>query len=220
LTRAQDGIAHWPEAWSRDGRTLIYKVEHSAAGNWNRALNEMDLWMLSLDEVENPQPIADAPYPVLEAGGAFSPDGEWFAYTIGDGPAVEYSVWARPFPFTEERRRVSQEFGVMPLWSGDGQQLFYRPITLIATGGFSQTLRRVRVSRTPSIGFGVEEPVSIGDFLSFAFHRSFDVMPDGETFLVVLPANEPAGDEEGAQEPQVRAVLNWARELVERVSVP
>jgi serine/threonine-protein kinase len=216
LTTATEGAAHWPEAWSPDGRTLVYKEEQNPASGWHATSNEMDLWTVSLDTPGEPQAFAADPYPVQEAGASFSPDGQWLAYTVGDGPAIEYEIWAQPFPPTGERRRISQEFGVMPLWTQDGEELFYRPMTLAE--GSRQTLRSISVSTTPSFTFSTEQPVPIGDFISFAFYRSFDIMPNGEQFLVVLP-----GEQTGSREvprPRLHVVLNWFDELQTRVPVP
>ena len=218
LTTAEEGIAHWPEAWSPDGQTLVYKVERAPAGGWNAISNDMDLWTLSLGNPGEPQVFAAEPYPVLELGATFSPDGKWLAYTVGDGVAVEYEIWAQPFPPTGERRRISQEIGVMPLWTQDGAELFYRPVTFLVGPGTRQTLRTIRVSTTPSFTFTAEQSVSIGNFLSFAFCRSFDIMSDGERFLVVLPAEETGTGQ--APRPQLHVVLNRFEELKERVPVP
>ncbi len=103
----------------------------------------------------------------------------------------------------------------MPLWAQDGQELFYRPITL--TASTRQTLRSIRVSTTPSFAFSAEQPVPIGDFLSFSYYRSFDIMPDGERFLVVLPAEQTGTGQ--APRPQLHVVLNWFEELKGRVPV-
>ena len=216
LTAADEGTAHWPEAWSPDGQTLVYKVEQTSAGGWNIQTNEMDLWTLSLENPDERQAFAADPYPVLEVGATFSPDGRWLAYTVGDGPAIEYEIWAQPFPPTGERRRISQEYGVMPTWSQDGEELFYRPIS--QTPGMQQTLRSISVSTTPSFTFSTEQPVSIGDFLSFSFYRSFDITADRQSVLVVLSAEQTGGDE--APQPQLHVVLNWFEELKERVPVP
>ena len=216
MTTAEEGTAHWPEAWSPDGRTLVYKVERTAAGGWSLNSNEMDLWTLSLENRDERQVFAADPYPVLEVGATFSPDGKWLAYTVGDGAAREYEIWAQPFPPTGERRRISQEFGVMPLWAQDGEELFYRPISLAT--GMRQTLRSIRVSTTPSLTFSEEQSVSIGDFLSFSYYRSFDITPDGERFLVVLPAEQTGTGQ--APGPQLHVVLNWFEELQDRVPVP
>ena len=216
LTTAEEGTAHWPEAWSPDGRTLVYKVERTAAGGWSLNSNEMDLWTLSLENRDERQVFAADPYPVLEVGATFSPDGKWLAYTVGDGAAREYEIWAQPFPPTGERRRISQVLGVMPLWTQDGQELFYRPVT--RAEGIRQTLRGISVSTTPSLTFSEEQSVSIGDFLSFSYYRSFDITPDGERFLVVLPAEQTGTGQ--APGPQLHVVLYWFEELQDRVPVP
>ena len=216
LTTAEEGTAHWPEAWSPNGQTLVYTVERAPAGGWNALSNEMDLWILSLENPGEPQVFAADPYPVQETGGTFSPDGKWLAYTVADGAARDAEIWAQPFPPTGERRRISQELGVMPVWAQDGEELFYRPVT--GAEGIRQTLRGISVSTTPSLTFTTEQPVSIGDFLSFAFYRSFDIMPDGERFLVVLSADQASADE--APRSQLHVVLNWFEELKERVPVP
>ena len=53
----------------------------------------------------------------------------------------------------------------------------------------------------------------IGTFHSVQFYRSFDVTPDGQRFLVVLP------EADVGQEFQIQVVQNWHQELLERVPV-
>ena len=103
----------------------------------------------------------------------------------------------------------------MPTWAQDGEELFYRPIS--QTPGMRQTLRSISVSTTPSFTFSTEQPVSIGDFLSFSFYRSFDITADRQSVLVVLPAEQTGGDE--VPQPQLHVVLNWFEELKERIPV-
>jgi serine/threonine-protein kinase len=214
LTVAEEGTAHWPEAFSPDGGTLLYRVERSASGNWDFQGNEMELWTVSLDDLDNPQVFAAEPLPVQTFGGVFSPDGRWVAYTKGDTPSLDLSVYAKPYPPTgEEERRVSQGLGVFPLWSHDGEELFYRPITLGV--GVVQTLRSISVSTSPAFTFSAERPVSIGEFLSVSYYRSFDITPDGDQFLVVLRA-EQTDDSDPARQ-RMHVVLNWFEELKQRV---
>ena len=104
----------------------------------------------------------------------------------------------------------------MPLWAQDGEELFYRPVT--GAEGIRQTLRGISVSTTPSLTFSEEQPVTIDDFLSFQYLRSFDITPDGERFLVVLPAEQTGTGQ--APGPQLHVVLNWFEELQDRVPVP
>jgi hypothetical protein len=46
--------------------------------------------------------------------------------------------------------------------------------------------------------------------MEFGYYRSFDVTPDGERFLVVLP---PEQSELAPVEPRVDIVVNWFEEL-------
>ena len=61
-----------------------------------------------------------------------------------------------------------------------------------------------------------EETVPIGRFMSFEYYRSFDVTPDGERFLVVLPPEQ--SDVEAPQD-RVNIVVNWTEELKRLVPV-
>ncbi len=96
----------------------------------------------------------------------------------------------------------------MPLWSRNGQELFYR--TVNQTGAAPQTLRKIDVTTDSSFAFTAEETVGIGTFMSVGYYRSFDVTPDGERFLVVLPAERTEVD---TPQPRFIIVQNWFEEL-------
>jgi len=104
----------------------------------------------------------------------------------------------------------------MPLWTQDGQELLYRPIS--GPGGVRLSLRSIGVSTSPSFTFSQEQSVPIGDFLSFPYYRSFDVTPDGERLLVVLSADQSGTGQDTRAE--IHVVQNWFEELKERVPVP
>ena len=55
---------------------------------------------------------------------AFSPDGRWLAY--GDAEAGSYEVYVRAFPDKGYRVQISNAGGLMPVWSRNGHELFYR----------------------------------------------------------------------------------------------
>jgi Tol biopolymer transport system component len=217
LTTAEEGTYHWPDSWSPDGKTLAFRMEYNSAGIQNSGLNEMDIWTVPLDGgvPGEPEVFSARTYPFNEAGPAFSPDGRWLAYAGGDALTLDFEIYVEPFPQTGERRLVSRARGMMPLWSRDGQELFYR--TVNQSGSDPQTLRKIQVSTTPAFTFTSEETVPIGEFMSFGYYRSFDVTPDGERFLVVLPPEQTNSD---ATQLQINIVQNWFEELKERVPVP
>jgi serine/threonine-protein kinase len=207
LTTAPEGTYHFPDAWS--GTTLIFRQESNDGGAPNNVANQMDIWMVSLDggTPGEPQVFRAAP-PTQFMGGAVSPDGRWMAYASGLSADLQYQIYVEPFPATGERRLVSRELGIMPLWSRNGRELFYR--TINQTGTAPQTLKKINVSTDPSFTFTSEEAVPIGRFMEFGYYRSFDVTPDGERFLVVLP---PEQSELAPVEPRVDIVVNWFEEL-------
>jgi serine/threonine-protein kinase len=217
LTTAEEGTYHWPDSWSPDGNTLVFRMESNAAGAPNNIANEMDIWTVPFDGgvPGEPEVFSARTFPFQESGAAFSPDGRWLAYAGGDATMLDFEIYVEPFPPTGERRLVSRAQGIMPLWSRDGQELFYR--TVNQTGDTPQTLRKINVSTKPAFTFTTEETVQIGEFMSFGYYRSFDVTPDGERFLVVLP---PQATDSDAPQPQINVVVNWFEELKERVPVP
>ena len=216
LTTAEAGTVHWPEAWSPDGSTLVFRVEEPTGGRINGVGDPRDLWTLTLGNAEQPRVLAAAPQPTGEMGASFSPDGQWVAYTSGTVSSFDFDVYVEPFPATGEKYRISQEQGVMPLWSRAGNELFYRPVAT-AGGDAQQTLKSVSVSTGPPFRWGSEQPVSIGSFISTQFYRSFDLTPDGQRFLVVLPEEEPDDAGRGFR---IEIVQDWVQELTERVPVP
>ena len=204
LTTADAGTSHWPGSWSPDGQTLLFNVERARATDW-------DIWTLSGSDRET-QSLYDTP-DTLYLGAELSPNGEWLAY--GAGPVVlAVDVYVEPFPPTGARHRISQNGGYWPLWSPDGDRLFYRPAA--TRGGI--TLRSVDVVTDPEFAFTNEQTLPIEGFTVVAYYRDYDLTPDGERFVMVFPADRTEGDE--SSRPQINVVLNWTKELLERVPVP
>ena len=215
LTTAEEGIAHWPHTWSPDGNTLAFAVEDSTGGSFNRPDNPRDLWTLSLESGES-QVLAGMPPPTVEMAASFAPNGQWIAYTSGRSSSAGYETFVEPFPPTGEKHQISQGGGTAPLWSPTGNEVFYRPITF-GIAAARQTLSSVAVSTDSPFRFTSPQPLSIGSFFSIQFHRNFDVTPDGQRFLVLLPTD---GATDADSDLQVQVVLNWHQELLERVPVP
>ncbi len=123
----------------------------------------------------------------------------------------------QPFPATGRRYAVTEgdslsaALSAGPLRSVDGTELFYE--TIIPN-------QIVAMDVTTVAGFinGTERPLPIERFFDAAPYRDYDMMPDGQRFLVAFPADQTATG--GPARLQINIVLNWFEELRERVPVP
>jgi len=193
---AESDAAQYASSWSPDG-VLAF-------------LQDGDIWTVSVDGGSDPEPFLETP--VIESYPAFSPDGRWLAYASDETGRRE--VYVRPFPGAEPVHRVSTSSGAAPLWSPDGQQLFFRSlgdwagdwaimvVDVTADATFTRSPARVLFD---SREFGASIPV-----------RSYDIAPDGERFVMYTSASQVE------QQPvtSIHVVLNWTQELLERVPAP
>jgi serine/threonine-protein kinase len=204
LTTAEEGTSHWMGSWSPDGELLVFNVIRQLQLDW-------DIWTLSVDGRET-QSLYDAPGTAY-VGAELSPNGEWLAF--GAGPVIPGSdIYVEPFPPTGSRRRISQNGGFWPLWSPEGSELLYRPIS--SSAGI--TLRSVDIVTRPAFAFSNEQTLPVEGFNVVANYRDYDISSDGKQLLMVFPVDWPDTGEPAR--PQINIVLNWFEELKERVPVP
>ena len=192
-----------PESWSPDGRTLSIRGGQSP---------DMSLWTWSLDGGTEPELFVDIPG-VNQSDSVFSPNGQWLGYASGG--QGESHIYVQPFPATGEVHQVTLQEGVAwPLWSADGRELFYGRVGL----GTPPSLVEVDVRTEGAFTFGTERTLPIGEGSTTFGARNFDITPDGERFLMVLPAGETDSGERAR--PHINIVQNWFEELKQRVPVP
>jgi hypothetical protein len=122
-----------------------------------------------------------------------SPDGRWLAFTSEENGRAE--VFLQPLGRVGQRRRITLEGGVSPLWAPDGRRLYWR------TGN---DIVSVDVDAT---GAAQGRPVirATGPFVANAPYTSYAVGPDGR---LLVGRNQP-------QHPvrTVDIVLNWDVEI-------
>jgi Tol biopolymer transport system component len=123
--------------------------------------------------------------PFTERNAAVSPDGHWLAYEAND--SGEFQIYVRPYPDVNSGHwQISTGGGTRPLWSHNGQELFYVSPT--------DAIMRVSVERgsswtatTPTIivkeGYVTAAAIVTG--------RNYDVSADGQRFLMLKPATDP-----------------------------
>ena len=211
LTTAEDGVQHWPDSWSHDGRTLAFtKVE---GASYNRlpgiltGVTSLTLWTVTFDDHGR----AGAPellVPDDATAAAFAPGGRWIAYRE-NAPLGLPGVYVQPFPPTGERYRVGGNAGSYPMWSRDDTELFYRVGTRE-----DPDLVRVHVKAGAAFEWGDEAILPIDGFAAFFAYRDYDILPDGR-FVTIIPAGEARSAE--PPDPRIHVVLNWLEELKQRV---
>jgi hypothetical protein len=175
---ARDGDL--PGSWSPDGPTLVF-LRSSPAG-------DSDLWTLTPGQ--DPAPFLSTRY--NENNGRYSPDGRLMAYASDE--TGRFEIYLRDIP-GDTRRQVSTTGAANAVWSRDGRRLYYRSPPFPAVQG---TLWAVDVDTRPALA--VSKPRQL--FPTAGFGQYFDIMPDGQRFVMVqLDATPPPK--------QLNLVLNW-----------
>ncbi len=179
---------------SRDGEWMLYAdtdVINTGA---------YDIKILSLTEPGDPRPVFERD--VQEVTASVSPNGKWIVYV--SGPQNEYQVFVQGFPNLGGITQVSEGFGSEPVWAPDSSRLFYRRDNDIMVVDV--------VSEQP---FDISAPaLFLADVSGDGQNAgSFDISHDGKRLLMVDWDDAGVGGEG-----KVHAVLNWFKELNERVT--
>ncbi|MES2604240.1 MAG: hypothetical protein V4603_04835, partial [Pseudomonadota bacterium] len=110
-----------PNDWSADGRFVLYHSLNPQA--------ERDLW--AVPTTSDPVPFLVLQTPFNEQWGRFSPDGRWVAYVSDESGRDEVYVRAfvagdaSPATAAGGQWQLSTEGGSRPIWSPDGNELYY-----------------------------------------------------------------------------------------------
>jgi eukaryotic-like serine/threonine-protein kinase len=173
----------WPCSVSPDGKWLLY-AQTSNTG--------IDLVLAPFDRPSEAKPLMLTP--VREQEGYFSPDGRWIAYLSDESGRFE--LYVRRFPIGNDRVLVSNGGALAPLWSANGQEIYYRAgaafmsVRLTENGGVLET-------STPQQLFSITDP---------ALSLSFEAAPDGQRFLFTRALGSD----------RFSVILNWAKGLADR----
>ena len=137
---------------------------------------------------------------------AFSPDGRWLAYA--DAPVGIYEGYVRAFPDRGAIVQISNAGGMMPVWSRNGHELFYRTedqrIMVVNYTVKGESF----VSDKPRVWFG-KQLANTGSSVNI------DLAPDGKRFAVLMPAQSPEPRE---TQNHVTLVVNFFDEVRRRVA--
>jgi hypothetical protein len=159
-----------------------------------------DLYSMPLDDPSaEPQPLIASP--AEEDLARFSPDGRWIAYTTDE--SGDFEVLVRPASGSGGQWQISSGAGVLPRWSRDGKQLYYRI-------GRSLYVVDVETGRGTD-AFQASTPRLVFDDLDRSrLTSSYEISPSGDAILV------PSSLQEDAPRTRVTVLVNWLDE-VERI---
>ncbi|MGH7701509.1 MAG: hypothetical protein ACREMO_00295, partial [Gemmatimonadales bacterium] len=180
----------WPSDWSRDGR-------HVAVYGGPVGLN---VSVVDFDSTHTLHPVTRITGWARNA--RFSPDGHWLAYQSNETGRMQ--VYVVSYPDLGQKRPISVEGGTEPAWRASGGELYYRngPRMMAVT---IRTAPALEVGTPRELFRGSFEEDEVGD-------RSYDVMPDGQHFLMF--------ESDPASAPELRIVRNWIAELKATVEMP
>ena len=168
-------------AWAADGEGLIYQ-------------RGTRLFLLEdPEESRSSKPLTPESLALEHA--TIASDAGLIAYRSDE--SGDWRVFVQDFPDLSWRKTVYSGLANEPLWSSDGQQLFFRS---------GSTLLRVDVSRGPDVELGSPEPLFDWPWV-FESGRDYDVSQDGSRFLVVQQGDSAAG------EGRLVVVQNWTEQL-------
>lgn len=190
LPPALSGTMTQPTGWADDGYTLLVKSQGMES--------QPIAWAVPLDGSREASAVLPRNI-TRDNNFRVSPDRRWIAYAGGDAGT---DVYVAPLPGGRPVWKVSSGGGKLPVWSRSGRELFYRrgdavmavPVTPGATSAFD-TPRRLFEGR-----FFEAEPGG----------PNYDVTPDDQRFLMVLP-----GDTEGPD--RLNVVQGWKADILRRL---
>lgn len=200
-------VPGFPGSWGdKDGSTLILTFLKKGYEN------DYDIGSLSMKGDDALNPLLNQWY--SEFSPRVSPDGKWLAYISTESGREE--IYLRPYPAVNKGKwQISSSGGNDPLWSPDGQELFYRNNdAVIAVFVKTETTLSIEKPKTLFQGNYIEQDIGMLD------RKSWDISPDGKRFLMMKPVVS-AVDQSTAEEPQkIIIVLNWFEKLKERLQGP
>ncbi|MHC4567886.1 MAG: TolB family protein [Planctomycetota bacterium] len=188
LVAALPEAAGIPMSCSADGTELLLTWSDPSRPLWDE-----DMWVTPLGKHDG-EPWHFVQRNHNQRHGTWSPDGKWAAYASDE--SGRWEVYVEPYPGSGAKAMISTAGGQQPLWSRDGDELFYRSgdkmmaATIETEAGFKVTNVKELFERR---------------FLSHINYRSYDITSDG-TFLMIQEPQKP-------EALGIKVVLNWFEEL-------
>ena len=199
------GRGLFPWSISRDGKNLLIFETILAP-------LENDIGMISMDG-GHARKLLLQEKGTIQKDPQISPNGNWMAYKSSESSNADYEIYVRSFPDMKSKRQVSTSGGNTPLWSPDGNKLFYRS---------GDEVMAVPVETGTAFSSGRPTVLSRGtySYSLFADMISWDIDPStGKRFLMMKEDASTAKAATAEAPRKISIVLNWFEELKQRVPV-
>jgi len=175
------GHATHNNAWnidlSPDGHTIVFNAIYNGTFN-------LETYSLDSSHAEREVSALQA---ASETNARFSPDGKWLAYQSDESGRAE--VYLRSYPANDDKVQISNDGGVKPIWSSDGNRIYFLR---------NRTMMMATVAKDASPRVASRQALFDGDYA-----QEYDVSPDGRLLMLqLLPANA-----------ELIVIPKWAAEL-------
>ena len=189
-----------PFAWVKDGNTLLSWDLNLSSRQTSISIMQMEGGLTRKPLFEDEKYNYDHPQ--------ISPDGRWLAYSSSKSGQNEVYVCSYP-DVERDQKMISVSGGYGPLWSTDGQEVFYRNgQSVMACPVETDSILKPGKPRELFRGSYNYELVSSQAILpAWGFH------PIEKRFLMIKPSHT------SSDRSRIIIVVNWFEELKQRVSV-
>ena len=191
----------YPNAWSHDGRYLIFQENRPESG-W-------DLMVLEVDASSRPvgAPRALASTPFHETSAALSLEGRWVWYESDELDGL-VQVYVRSFPEGANKIRVSPVGARLPAWDSHGNLHYWQTPEYTMWAVHPREKNGQPVVGTPeAVWRGTDAPTLLRRIVTPLWGTGYDVDPGGTRFLVL----ETPATSSPPQLSHPTIVLDWAQ---------
>ena len=194
-----------PRSLSPDGKILALIEPDLTTGR-----PDFGIGMMSMEGKREIKELLHEKY--MEDNPQISPNGRYVAYQSDESGKLEIYVCSFP-DVTKGKWQVSSSGGNSPLWSPDGQELFYRS---------GDATMDVDIETEPKFKHGNPKIIFRGTYSTNTLLKTattpWDIHPNGKKFLMIKPpASTGAVPAAAAPRLKINIVVNWFEELKQRV---
>jgi serine/threonine-protein kinase len=170
----------YPWSFTPDGKRLALNEVNPETG--------FDLWTVALESdgaglrAGKPEPFLQTPFDERHA--SFSPDGRWMAYSSTESGS--FQVYVRAFPDKGGKWQISNSGAMYPVWSRNGQELFFRTEdNQIMVAGYT----------VKGDSFVADKPRVWSEkrIANMGLLANYDLAPDGKRIVALMPADTVEG---------------------------